>query len=75
MIKANCTHCGKEQDRFMFIPNNNILLCVECWLKDAQGTAKKNKYKNVLNELKDNSNDYRNKYFSGNNSFNSYFNY
>ena len=67
MIKANCSHCGKEQDRFMFIPNNNILLCVECWLKDAQSTSKKN------NESK--SNDYRNKYFSSNNSFNSYFNY
>ena len=64
---ANCSHCGKLQDRFLFIPENNILMCVECWLRDAQNTAKKN------NESK--SNDYRNKYFSGNSNYNNYFNY
>ena len=59
----------------MFIPNNNILLCVECWLKGALPSAKKNKYKNTIDDIESRSNDYRNKYFSGNNSFNSYFNY
>ena len=75
MIKANCTHCGKEQDRCRFIPNNNILLCVECWLKDALPSAKKNKYKNTIDDIESRSNEYRYKYFSSNDSFNSYFNY
>ena len=64
---ANCSQCGKLQDRFLFVTENSLLMCVECWLKDAQNTVKKN------NEIK--SNDYRTKYFSGNNSFNTYFNY
>ena len=64
---ANCSQCGKLQDRFLFVTENNLLMCVGCWLRDAQNTVKKN------NESK--SNDYRNKYFSSDNSFNSYFNY
>ena len=64
---ANCSQCGKLQDRFLFVTEKSLLMCVEFCLRDAQKTVKNN------NEIK--SNDYRTKYFSGNNSFNSYFNY
>ena len=47
-----------------------VKVCIECWLKDAHTTAKNKATKN-----EERSNDYRNKYFSSNSSFNSYFNY
>ena len=47
-----------------------VKVCIECWLKDAHTTAKNKATKNEVR-----SNDYRNKYFSSNSSFNSYFNY
>ena len=47
-----------------------VKVCIECWLKDAHTTAKNKATKNEVR-----SNDYRNKYFSSNSGFNSYFNY
>ena len=50
--------------------HNKVKVCIECWLKDAHASAKNKATKNEVR-----SNDYRNKYFSSNSGFNSYFNY
>ena len=57
---CSCSACGKQQERYLFITENELYVCVQCWLSNA------NKY--IVNEKVENRvNDYKNKYFSSNN--------
>ena len=56
---CSCSACGKQQERYLFITENELYVCVQCWLSNA------NKY--IVNEKVENRvNDYRTKYFSSN---------
>ena len=68
MSNATCETCGKVQESYLMMPDNNYTVCIQCWLDNAVKTSKE-----PLNETP--SNDYRTKYFSGDSSFNAYFNY
>ena len=68
MSNATCETCGKVQESFRMVLDNNHTVCVKCWLDNAVKTNKE-----PLNETS--NNDYRTKYFSGDSSFNAYFNY
>ena len=56
---CSCSACGKQQERYLFVIENDKYVCVQCWLSNA------NKY--IANEqVEDRVNEYRNKYFSSN---------
>ena len=56
---CSCSACGKQQERYLFVIENDKYVCVQCWLSNA------NKY--IANEqVEDRVNNYRNKYFSSN---------
>ena len=56
---CSCSACGKQQERYLFVIENDQYVCVQCWLSNA------NKY--IANEqVEDRVNNYRNKYFSSN---------
>ena len=56
---CSCSACGKQQERYLFVIENDQYVCVQCWLSNA------NKY--LANEKTENRvNEYRNKYFSSN---------
>ena len=56
---CSCSACGKQQERYLFVIENDKYVCVQCWLSNA------NKY--IANEKVENRvNEYRNKYFSSN---------
>ena len=56
---CSCSACGKQQERYLFVIENDLYVCVQCWLSNA------NKY--IANESVENRvNEYRNKYFSSN---------
>ena len=56
---CSCSACGKQQERYLFVIENDLYVCVQCWLSNA------NKY--IANEKVENRvNEYRNKYFSSN---------
>ena len=56
---CSCSACGKQQERYLFVIENDKYVCVQCWLSNA------NKY--LANEKTENRvNEYRNKYFSSN---------
>ena len=56
---CSCSACGKQQERYLFVIENDLYVCVQCWLSNA------NKY--IANEkVEDRVNNYRNKYFSSN---------
>ena len=56
---CSCSACGKQQERYLFVTENDLYICVQCWLSNA------NKY--IANEKVENRvNEYRNKYFSSN---------
>ena len=51
--------CGKQQERYLFVIENDQYVCVQCWLSNA------NKY--IANEqVEDRVNEYRKSYFSSN---------
>ena len=56
---CSCSACGKQQERYLFVIENDKYVCVQCWLSNA------NKY--VANESVENRvNEYRKNYFSSN---------
>ena len=56
---CSCSACGKQQERYLFVIEDDKYICVQCWLSNA------NKY--IANEqVEDRVNNYRNKYFSSN---------
>ena len=56
---CSCSACGKQQERYLFVIENDLYVCVQCWLSNA------NKY--IANEQVENRvNDYRKSYFSSN---------
>ena len=56
---CSCSACGKQQERYLFVIENDLYICVQCWLSNA------NKY--IANEQVENRvSKYRNKYFSSN---------
>ena len=56
---CSCSACGKQQERYLFVIENDLYVCVQCWLSNA------NKY--VANESVENRvNEYRKNYFSSN---------
>lgn len=56
---CSCSACGKQQERYLFVIENDLYVCVQCWLSNA------NKY--IANESVENRvNDYRKSYFSSN---------
>ena len=57
---CSCSACGKQQERYLFVIENDLYVCVQCWLSNA------NKY--LANESIENRvNEYRKEYFSSNN--------
>ena len=56
---CSCSACGKQQERYLFVIENDLYICVQCWLSNA------NKY--IANEQVENRvNEYRKSYFSSN---------
>ena len=56
---CSCSACGKQQERYLFVIENDKYVCVQCWLSNA------NKY--IANEkVEDRVNEYRKSYFSSN---------
>ena len=56
---CSCSACGKQQERYLFVIENDQYVCVQCWLSNA------NKY--IANEkVEDRVNEYRKSYFSSN---------
>ena len=56
---CSCSACGKQQERYLFVIENDLYVCVQCWLSNA------NKY--LANESIENRvNEYRKNYFSSN---------
>ena len=56
---CSCSACGKQQERYLFVIENDLYVCVQCWLSNA------NKY--IANEQVENRvNEYRKSYFSSN---------
>jgi hypothetical protein len=56
---CSCSACGKMQERYLFVIEDDKYICVHCWLSNA------NKY--IANESTENRvNEYRKNYFSSN---------
>ena len=60
---CSCSACGKQQERYLFVIENDLYVCVQCWLSNANKYIAKESIENRVNELE---NVYRNKYFSSN---------
>ena len=56
---CSCSACGKQQERYLFVIENDQYVCVNCWLSNANKYLANEKVENRVNE-------YRNKYFSSN---------
>ena len=61
---CSCSACGKQQERYLFVIENDKYVCVQCWLSNANKYIANESIENRVNELE---NVYRNKYFSSNN--------
>ena len=60
---CSCSACGKQQERFLFVIENDKYICVHCWLSNANKYIANESTENRVNELE---RVYRNKYFSSN---------
>ena len=60
---CSCSACGKQQERYLFVTENDLYICVQCWLSNANKYIPNESTENRVNELE---NAYRNKYFSSN---------
>ena len=60
---CSCSACGKQQERYLFVTENDLYICVQCWLSNANKYIANESTENRVNELE---NVYRNKYFSSN---------
>ena len=58
-----CSACWKQQERYLFLIENDQYVCVQCWLSNANKYIANEQVENRINELE---NVYRNKYFSSN---------
>ena len=61
---CSCSACGKQQERYLFVTENDLYVCVQCWLSNANKYIANESTENRVNELES---VYRNKYFSSNN--------
>jgi len=56
---CSCSACGKMQERYLFVIEDDKYICVHCWLSNAN--------KHFVNESVENRvNEYRKNYFSSN---------
>ena len=60
---CSCSACGKQQERYLFVIENDLYVCVQCWLSNANKYIANEQVENRVNDLE---NVYRNKYFSSN---------
>ena len=60
---CSCSACGKQQERYLFVIENDKYVCVQCWLSNANKYIANEQVENRVNDLE---NVYRNKYFSSN---------
>lgn len=60
---CSCSACGKQQERYLFVIEDDKYVCVQCWLSNANKHIANESTENRVNELE---NVYRNKYFSSN---------
>ena len=60
---CSCSACGKQQERYLFVIENDLYVCVQCWVSNANKYIANESIENRVNELE---NVYRNKYFSSN---------
>ena len=60
---CSCSACGKQQERYLFVIENDLYVCVQCWLSNANKYIANERVENRINELES---VYRNKYFSSN---------
>jgi hypothetical protein len=60
---CSCSACGKQQERYLFVIENDLYVCVQCWLSNANKYIANESVENRINELES---VYRNKYFSSN---------
>ena len=60
---CSCSACGKQQERYLFVIENDQYVCVQCWLSNANKYIANEQVEDRVNELE---NVYRNKYFSSN---------
>ena len=60
---CSCSACGKQQERYLFVIENDLYVCVQCWLSNANKYIANESTENRVNELE---RVYRNKYFSSN---------
>ena len=51
--------CGKQNERYLYVNENEQYVCVQCWLSNANKYIPNEKVENRVNE-------YRYKYFSSN---------
>ena len=60
---CSCSACGKQQERYLFVTENHLYICVQCWLSNANKYIANESTENRVNELE---NAYRKQYFSSN---------
>ena len=64
---CSCSACGKQQERFLFVIENDKYICVHCWLSNANKYIANERTENRVNQMIDDcANAYRKNYFSSN---------
>ena len=60
---CSCSACGKQQERYLFVIENDLYVCVQCWLSNANKYIANESTEKRVSELE---NAYRKQYFSSN---------
>ena len=60
---CSCSACGKQQERYLFVIENDKYVCVHCWLSNANKYLVNESTEKRVSELE---NAYRKQYFSSN---------
>ena len=64
---CSCSACGKQQERYLFVTENDLYICVQCWLSNANKyVANKNVEYKVDEMIDECAKNYRINYFSSN---------
>ena len=64
---CSCSACGKQQERYLFVTENDQYICVQCWLSNANKYIADERTENRVNQMLDDcANAYRKNYFSSN---------
>jgi len=64
---CSCSACGKQQERYLFVIEDDKYICVHCWLSNANKYLVNEKVEHRVNEEQSLYGClYRNKYFSSN---------